>query len=107
MQLGRLANVRGVSHGSASYLPAPAVFFMSSAGENEGDGFFRVGVTHSILSIWQHTMRHLTIFLMIAHNSVCGLQTECYQKHNTAARVMGSDLHETSALQWLKLTFNS
>lgn len=52
MRLGLLANVRGVSHGSAPYLPAPAVLFMSSAGENEGDGFFRVGVTHSI---WQHT----------------------------------------------------
>lgn len=68
----------------------PAVLFMSSAGENEGDGFFRVGVTHSI---WQHTKRHFTIFLMLAHSRVCGLQTECYRKPNTAAKVkavMGS-----------------
>lgn len=67
IQLGLLANVRGVSHGSPPCVPAPAVLFMSSAGENEEeeDGFFRVGVTHSI---WQHTMRHFTIFLMLAHN---------------------------------------
>ena len=89
MQLALLANVRGVSHGSPPYLPAPVVLFMSSAGEKEGDGFFRVGVTHSI---WQHTMRHFTIFLLLAHNGVRGLQTECYQKHSTAAKakvVMG------------------
>lgn len=89
MQFGLLVNVRVVSHGSAPYLPVPAVLFMSSAGENEGDGFFRAGMTHSI---WQHTMRHFTIFLMLAHNGVCGLHTECYQSHNTAAKaeaVMG------------------
>lgn len=61
---------------------------MSSAGENEGDGFFRLGVAH--------TMRHLTIFLTLAHNGVGGLQTECYQKRNMAAKVeavMGSIIY--------------
>lgn len=29
-------------------LPVPAVFFMSGAGEKEGDVFFRMGVTHSL-----------------------------------------------------------
>lgn len=47
VQLALLANVKRVSHGSPPYLPAPAVLFMSGAGENDGDGFFKVGVTHS------------------------------------------------------------
>ncbi len=105
MQLGLLANVRGVSHGSPPYLPAPAVLFMSSAEENEGDGFFRVGVTHII---WQHTMRHFTIFHVLAHNRGCGLQAECYQKRNTAAKVeavIGSKWIATPAFQLLQAEF--
>lgn len=88
MQLNLLVNVRGVSHGSPPYLPVPAVLFISSAGEHEGDGFFRVGVTHSI---WQQTMRHFTIFLMFAHKTVAFKLNA--QKCRTAAKVeavMGS-----------------
>lgn len=66
-QLNLLVNVRGVSHGSPPYLPVPAVLFISSVGENEGYGFFRVRVTHSI---WQQTMRHSTVFFMPAQKTV-------------------------------------
>ncbi len=104
MQLGQLVNVRGVSHGSPPCLPAPAELFMNRA----GDGFYRTGVTHSSLT-WQHTMRHFTAFLLLAHNGVCGLQSECYRKHNTAAKieeVMGwyfVFFFQTKAFQLLKL----
>lgn len=53
--------LRGVSHGSAPYFPAPAVLFMSSAGKIEGDGYFGVGGTSFFLAT--HTMRYLAIFL--------------------------------------------
>lgn len=42
----------------------PAVLFMSGAGENEGDGFFRVGVTHSL---WQRTQWDTSQYSLCLH----------------------------------------
>lgn len=83
MQFGLLANVRRVSHGSAPYLPTPAVLFMSSAGENEGDGFFFSGWGRLPLSGNTHNETFHNIPFTLAHNGVCGLQNECYQKHSS------------------------
>lgn len=91
MQLALLVNVKRVSHGSPPYLPAPAVLFMSGAGENDGDGFFKSG--SDSFSLGTHNESLHNIPYDSAHNSVCGLKTEGYQKHNTAAKVeavMGS-----------------